>query len=97
MSQPIQVLGCCDTPLTSDLETIGIVRAIASGSVSSGKSSVTLTVLAAGVSINGVVTNVGQTLTFSAYLDPITNTYKRVPEITYTIAGSGELYIHYVD
>ena len=97
MSQPIQIVGCCDIPLTSGLETIGIVKATASGVVASGKSSVTLSVRVAGVAINGVDTSVGQTLTFSAYLDPVTNIYKRVPEITYTITGFGELYIHYVD
>jgi hypothetical protein len=81
----------------SNLETIGILRETTSGVIASGKSSVTMTVLATGVSINGVVVDSGQTVTFSAYLDPVTNIYKRVPGITYTITGTGELFIHYVD
>lgn len=94
MSEPIQVSGF---QLTSGLETIGIVKATASGVVASGKSSVTLSVTVAGVSINGVDIGVGRTLTFSAYLDPISNIYKRVPEITYTITNVGELLISYID
>jgi hypothetical protein len=86
------------SPLPSTgTSSISTTRAVANGTVASGLQGVSFVALAGSPTVNGVLLEVGQTVSFEAYLDNVTNQFKRIPSIAYTASVTDILYINTID
>lgn len=78
--------------------TIARARAVANGSVAANKQSATFTnVGTTDATVLGAALAAGETVTFTAYMDPVTNTYRRLPIIPYTASATSALSIATMD
>lgn len=72
------------TPPSEGIAAINTVTVSDAGSIDEGKQSVTfLGISGTGLLVDGVALNVGESRQWDAYLNPVTNTYMKLPEITY--------------
>lgn len=87
-----------DAATTAAAATIARLRAVAAGNVAANKQSATFTnVGTADATVLGVVLVPGETITYTAYLDPVTNIYRRLPVIAYVASATGILSITTMD
>jgi len=90
-------LGACvpvEVPPTTANTPITFGQQVAAGTVAAGRQSVAITnVGTANATVNGGVLLPGQTVSFTAYHDPVTNVFNRLPAIPYVASATAILSI----
>jgi hypothetical protein len=83
---------------TTGAAVIGALVAVAAGSVVAGKQSVSFTNTGtANATVQGANMKPGESRSWEAYLDPVTNVYRRLPAIAYSASATAILSIGWTD
>lgn len=92
------VVPCDSGAITDGVATLGHIVATGAGTVTAGKQSVTFTnVGTTAGQVLGQDIAAGETITFTAYVDLVTNQHKRLPVIAYTANATAILSISWMD
>lgn len=83
---------------TAGNAVIGRLSAVAAGNVAAGKQSVTfVNVGTTDATVLTVALAPGESVTYGAYLDPVTGVHKRLPVIAYVASATAVLHISWLD
>ena len=95
-----QKVKICERAVLSAEATVDLITSSGAGFVAAGKQYIKFfnpaAIGGATVDVDGVAVNGQESVIFKAYLDPVSNEFKRLPEIAYNGTG-GVLNISFVD